>query len=147
MKRVAKITCLTTCLMLATASSLAQDGADQLRAIEHDRLRSLVDADMPAARRYHADDFQLINPDGGTLSKEQYLGRIADGSLNYIEWEPEEIRARLHGNSAVIRYKAHLKLSVKGSPGRDVHFWHTDLYEKRNGEWQVVSAHATMVKE
>ena len=125
----------------------AQDRVNHLTAIEHKRLRSLVDADMPAARRYHADDFQLINPDGGSMSKEQYLGRVADGSLNYIEWEPEEIRVKLYGGSAVIRYKAHLKVSVNGSAGRDVHFWHTDLYEKRNGQWQVVWAHATMLKE
>jgi ketosteroid isomerase-like protein len=147
MRHVAKINCLMVCLLLVATSALAQDSADQLRAIEHERLRSLMDADMPTARRYHADDFQLINPDGGTMSKEQYLGRVADGSLDYIEWEPEEIRVRLYGDAAVIRYRAHLKVSVKGSAGRDVHFWHTDLYEKRNGQWQVVWAHATLVKE
>ena len=147
MKRAAKPIYLTLCLMLIAADVVAQGTADELRATEHERLRSLVDADMPAARRYHADDFQLINPDGGTMSKEQYLGRVADGSLNYLEWDPEEIRVRIYGDSAVIRYKAHLRVSVKGSAGRDIHFWHTDLYEKRNGQWQLVWAHATMIKE
>jgi hypothetical protein len=147
MKRAAKSASLIIYLLLAATSALAQDRASQLIAIEHERLRSLVDADMPTARRLHADDFQLINPDGGIMSKELYLGRVADGSLNYIEWEPEEIRVKLYGKSAVIRYKAHLKVSVNGSAGRDVHFWHTDLYEKRNRQWQVVWAHATMVKE
>jgi uncharacterized protein DUF4440 len=147
MKRAERLTCLMICLVLVAPNVLAQDSVNRLITIEHERLRSLVDADMPAARRYHADDFQLINPDGGTMSKEQYLGRVADGSLNYIEWEPEEIRVRLYGGSAVIRYKAHLRVSVKGSAGRVVNFWHTDLYEKRNGQWQVVWAHATMVKD
>jgi hypothetical protein len=55
---------------------------------------------------------QLINPDGGVMSKELYLGRVADGSVNYIEWEPEEIRGKLYGESAVLRYRAHLRLSV-----------------------------------
>lgn len=147
MKRAAKTICLMICLMLVATDVAAQNAADQLRAIERQRLRSLVDADLPAARRYHAVDFELINPDGGTMSKEQYLGRIADGSLKYLLWEPEEIRVRLYRNSAVLRYRAHLKVSVKGSAGRDVHFWHTDLYEKRNGQWQIVWAHAAMVKE
>ena len=106
-----------------------------------------MNADLPAARRYHAVDFELINPDGGSMSKEQYLGRIADGSLKYLVWEPEEIRVRVYRNSAVLRYRAYLRVSVRGSAGRDVHFWHTDLYEKRNGQWQIVWAHATMVKE
>jgi ketosteroid isomerase-like protein len=133
--------------MLASAEVNAKDRADQLRAIERARLRSLVDADMATARRLHADDFELINPVGGTLSKEQYLRRIASGELDYLEWEPVEILVKLYGDSAVIRYQAHLRVSVKGSAGRPVTFWHTDLYEKRNGQWQIVWAHATQVQQ
>jgi len=134
-------------MMLASAEVNAKDRADQLRAIERARLRSLVDADMSIARRLHADDFELINPVGGTMSKEQYLRRIASGELDYLEWEPVEIRVKLYGDSAVIRYQAHLRVSVKGSAGRPVTFWHTDLYEKRNGQWQIVWAHATEVQQ
>jgi len=125
----------------------AQSKTDQLRAIERQRLRSLVDADIPTASRLHADDFELINPRGGTHSKEQYLRDIASGDLNYLEWEPGEIRVRLYGKSAVIRYQARLRVSVKGSPGRAVTFWHADLYEKRNGHWQSVWAHATQIND
>jgi ketosteroid isomerase-like protein len=139
--------CFVTCMMLASAEVNAKDRADQLRAIERARLRSLVDADMATARRLHADDFELINPVGGTLSMEQYLRRIASGELDYLEWEPVEIRVKLYGDSAVIRYQAHLRVSVKGSAGCPVTFWHTDLYEKRNGQWQIVWAHATEVQQ
>jgi hypothetical protein len=38
--------CLVTCMMLAPTEVHAQDKAEQLRAIEHARLRSLVDADV-----------------------------------------------------------------------------------------------------
>jgi hypothetical protein len=131
----------------ASAEVHAQDKADQLRAIERARLRSLVDADVATARRLHADDFELINPRGGTLSKEQYLSDISSGALDYLEWEPEEIRVRLYSKSAVIRYKAHLRVSVEGSAGRAVTFWHTDLYEERNGQWQIVWSHATQLQE
>ena len=134
-------------MMLAPADVNAQDRADQLRAVERARLRSLVDADVATARRLHADDFELINPVGGTLSKEQYLRDVASGALDYLEWEPGEIRVRLYGDSAVLRYQAHLRVSVKGSAGRAVTFWHTDLYERRNGRWQIVWAHATQVQQ
>jgi len=124
----------------------AQSKADKLRAIERERLRSLVDADIATARRLHADDFDLIHPKGGTLSKEEYLRRIASGNLDYLEWEAGEIRVRMYRDSAVIPYQAHLRVSVKGSPGRPVTFWHTDLYEKRKGQWQIVWSHATQVQ-
>ncbi len=140
--------CFVSCMMLASAEVNAQDKADQLRTIERARLRALVDADIPTASRLHADDFELINPRGGTLSKEQYLRDIASGDLNYLEWEPGEIRVRLYGKSAVIRYQARLRISVKGSPGRNlVRFWHTDLYEKRKSQWQIVWSHATQIND
>ncbi len=139
--------CILTCTMLVSTEVQGQDKADQLRAIERARLRALVDADVATARRLHADDFELINPRGGTLSKEQYLRDIESGDLDYLEWEPKEIRVRLYGNSAVIRYQAHLRVSVKGSAGRPVTFWHTDLYERRKGQWQIVWSHATQVQE
>jgi hypothetical protein len=134
--------------ILVPADGNAQDTADELRAIERARLRSLVDADIATARRLHADDFELINPAGGTLSKEQYLRDIASGELDYLEWEPGEMRVRLYDKSAVIRYQARLRISVKGSAGRrgPVTFWHTDLYENRNGQWQIVWSHATLVQ-
>jgi len=130
-----------------SADLTSRKEADRLRVIERERLRSLVDADLATANRLHADDFELINPRGGTLSKQQYLRDIASGDLNYLEWEPGEIRVRLYRKSAVIRYQARLRISVKGSPGRNVRFWHTDLYEKRKGQWQIVWSHATQIND
>jgi Domain of unknown function (DUF4440) len=53
--------------------------AERLRAIERERLHALITADIEAAEPLHADDFQLITPGGGALSKEEYLGGIASG--------------------------------------------------------------------
>jgi hypothetical protein len=132
---------------IAPVRSTASDVADELRAIEHQRLRALVEANMATARVLHADDFELITPVGGTLSKEQYLRDVESGELDYLEWEPEEIRVKLYGDAAVIRYKAHLRVSVRRSAGQPVTFWHTDLYERRSGRWQIVWAHASLVRQ
>lgn len=124
-----------------------QDLVDELRATERERLAALVHADMEVARRLHADDFQLINPLGGTLSKDEYLGSIASGEIDYLEWVPGEVEVRVYEDAAVIRYQARLKIVVRGMPdapsGR---FWHTDLYERRGGQWQVVWSQATQIQ-
>jgi hypothetical protein len=122
------------------------DVAEQLRAIEHERLRALVEADVPLASRLHAEDFQLINPMGGSFSKDDYLGAIAAGEIDYLSWEPGTIEVRVFGDAAVIRYQAELQIRVKAMPGAPSgRFWHTDLYEKRNGSWQVVWSQATRI--
>ena len=126
-----------------TRSSNPQAEADLIRATERERLRALVEANMEVARQLHADDFQLINPLGQSLSKEQYLGGIASGDLDYLVWEPESIEVRLYDQAAVIRYQSQLEIVVQGQKVPRQRYWHTDSYEKRNGHWQVVWSQAT----
>jgi hypothetical protein len=135
----------TTVTVLPSAH--AQGDHDQLRAVERERLRSLVEAEMKTADQLHAHDFQLVTPLGGTLSKAQYLGLVASGEIDYLEWEPEAIEVSLYGSAAVIRYRAQLRIIVKGLPNAPSgRFWHMDLYEKRNGRWQAVWSQATQVQ-
>ena len=125
---------------------VAQDEAEALRATERQRLRALVDADLATARRLHADDFQLVNPSGATLSKDQYLGQIASGELDYVLWEPGAIAVRRHGEAAVLRYQAEAQAVAAGRQTPLRRFWHTDVYERRNGQWQAVWSQATLIQ-
>ena len=121
---------------------------DVIRTVEYERLRSLVQADLAVADRLHADDFQLVHPGGGVLTKEQYLSGIASGYLHYRAWEPDsDIAVRLYGDATVIRYRSQLHMSVGGADGELRHYWPTDSYEKRDGRWQVVWSQATLVQQ
>jgi Domain of unknown function (DUF4440) len=138
-------------LMLAAMPLLASGcGGDEtsadaaipelIRATERERLRALVDGDLDVVRKLHADDFQLITPVGDTYSKEEYLAGIEFGGLNYILWEPvSPIRVRVYDDAAVIRYRSELELPGAGRQ----RYWHTDVYEKRDGGWQIVWSQAT----
>ena len=53
----------------SVANVNAQNNVDKLRAIERERLRALVDADIPTANRLHADDFEIIDPRGGRIRR------------------------------------------------------------------------------
>jgi len=144
-RRVVLICGIGTAILAADVR--AQIDTDQLRGLERQRLRSLVDADMDVARRLHADDFQLITPTGGVASKDEYLGLIESGEVDYLEWEPEEIEIRLYDDAAVVRYRASLRIVVRGQPDAPTgHFWHMDVYERRNGQWQAVWSQATQIR-
>jgi uncharacterized protein DUF4440 len=114
-----------------------------LAETERRRLRALVDADLALADRFHADDFQLITPGGDALSKDEYLGGIASGSLDYLAWDPEEIDARVLRDSGCLRYRSTIKILVDGREIGPVAVWHTDFYEWRVDRWQVVWSQAT----
>ena len=135
-------------MIIRCAASVQTPGgeAERIRETERKRLRSLVEADITTAERLHADDFQLINPAGAPLTKEQYLGSLKTGQLDYLEWEPGDIAVRLYGRVAVIRYHD-VKFEV-ARDGKVIHrgpMYHTNVYELRNGQWQVVWSQASGV--
>ena len=130
-----------------TSSDRAPVGTDQdaelLRATERERLRALVSGDVERASQLHSEDFQLINPLGGAVSKQQYLGGISSGQIHYRYWDPESSAVRLYGGVAVIRYRSQLEIVVQGRHIPRQRYWHTDLYERHGMQWQVVWSHAT----
>ena len=111
--------------------------------LERDRLRALVARDLDRARALHAEDYQLITPGGGTLTKAEYLDGIASGELRYDLFEPSSpIRARVGPDRAIVRYRVHVVIDFPG--GRDdAELWHTDYWERREDGWQAVWSHAT----
>lgn len=128
----------------ADASSTTSE-SDLLRETERTRLRALVDADIVRARQLHAPDFQLITPIGAALSKDEYLGAIESGQIRYLTWSPADIAVRLYDSVAVIRYRAQLEVVFSGHKVPLSDYWHTDAYERRDGQWMVVWSQATSI--
>ena len=131
-----------------TGSGLAKTDqttlTEQIRQIERERLRSLVSVDLVTARRLHADDFQLINPAGVALSRTEYLSQLESGQLDYRAWEAGDITVRLYGDAAVIRYKdVRFDVDWQGQSVNRRPMYHTNLYELRGGQWQVVWSQAS----
>ena len=134
--------------MPAPSSTLAHVGDDaHLRDVERRRLRALVTKDLEGAESLHADDYQLVTPGGGTLSKHDYLEGIRSGGLDYRVFEPDgEIAARVVGETGILRYRARIEILVDGDLDTGT-MWHTDYYERRDGRWQAVWSHATRIRE
>lgn len=101
---------------------------------------------MSVAFRLHAPDFHLITPTGASYTREEYLGKVEAGELNYLNWQPGEISVRLFADVALLRYRADLEMGSRREGASSFSCWHTDSYEKRGGTWQVVLSHATLVR-
>lgn len=133
------------CVLASCATTRTETSeADNIRALERQRLRSLVDVDLNTARRVHSEDFQLINPAGAALTREEYLTALQTGQLDYVAWDAGQITVKMFGNGAVIRYRDN-RFDVN-SGSNVVHrgpMYHTNLYERRGGQWQIVWSQAS----
>jgi hypothetical protein len=148
--RYALVTAVVAALLLplpavATANGDHSKGAgksrqvERLRQIETKRLQALVDADVTVAGRLIASDFELINPLGEVLTRNDVLGGVGSGALDFLsDTVTSQIRVRLRGNTAVLRYRHTIDIAVTPVGHLTHPAWTTALYERGKGHWQIV---------
>ena len=117
---------------------------DAIRAIQLQRSAALLKADIQAAGRIHADDFELVTPLGAVFSKEQYLGAVAAGIIKYTAIElASPVKVRVYSDVALVRYRTEIEVEVQGQSYPRAAYWFTDAYEKRDEQWQIVWSQGT----
>jgi hypothetical protein len=131
----------------ATASANTDTGrspADQVRTAERTLLRAMVDGNTHTAGALLAPDLQLIDPTGTAETRADNLADIG-GGIDFVTIKPiEPIGVRVHGDSAVARLKLKFKVVAFGQTVQH-DGWTTDLWERRDGRWQVVWSQTTAV--
>jgi hypothetical protein len=137
---------LMLAILLFGCAGPKQESEEFFRNLEKRRLKALVDADIETAKKLHSEDFMLINPFGIMLTKEDYLGSIENGFLDYLFWEADDvIQVKLSETMATVRYPSELEVIAGGKHYPRSRFWHTDVYIQEAGEWKVVYSHATEI--
>jgi ketosteroid isomerase-like protein len=116
-----------------------------LRALELKWMEALRLRDASALSQIIADDFALVSPQLVVAAgdKEKYF-KHAMRELNLASYDFEELSVRLYGRTAVV--SARLKQSANAA-GEDWggSYLVTDVWVSRDGFWQVVSRHATLI--
>ena len=120
--------------------------AGHLREIERTRLHALVNGDTVTARRLIARDFRVINPAGAMSGREDYVDALESGVIDYRVFRPSSpITVRLSGDTAVLRFRANFDLTAGGDTRVTHQGWVTELYERREGDWQITWEQATAI--
>ena len=146
--RYTLVTAVVAALLLPTVATAKADhsnGAgksrqvERLRQIEQTRLQALVDADVDVAGSLIANDYELINPLGEVLTRDDVLGGVGSGALDFLsDTVTSQIKVRLHGTTALLRYSHDIDIVVAGI-GRLTHpAWTTAYYERRKHNWRIV---------
>lgn len=51
-----------------------------------------------------------------------------------------------YGNAAVLKYKSQIQVVVMNQDTEAAPHWHTNFYEKKDGRWQIVWSHTSIIQ-
>jgi len=114
----------------------------ELLKLENEFARAVASNDADALDRLFADDWIIVEPDGGIIDKARFLEVIRSGALSHESMESTDLRARLYGNTAVV---TGLTTSKGKFMGQDFTSCEraTDIFVKQADRWQCVFTQLT----
>ena len=124
----------------------AQAGTEQeLRRLEREWDDAIVRKDVVALERILGEEFVYIDSAGGVNPKAALIRGVKESEAVIAPFETEEVVVRVYGETAVLTGRFTQKVTYKGQT-LSGQFRYTDVYVKRDGRWQAVSAHSSRIK-
>jgi len=120
----------------------------ELTRIENDWPRIIKEHDAATVKRIEADDAVIVYPDGSAGNKEQDVKDMESGALTADAWEVADIKVNVLNNDTAIATGRSIVKNGKynGHPFPSNEFRWLDTYVRRNGQWQLIAAANTPVK-
>jgi ketosteroid isomerase-like protein len=115
---------------------------EELLKLENDFARAVTNNDVDAVDGFLADDWIIVDPDGGIIDKARFLGAIKSGVLSHEKMESADLRVRVYGNTAVVTGLTTTKGKFMGQDFTSCERA-TDIFVKQNDRWQCVFTQLT----
>ena len=115
---------------------------EELLKFENEFTQAVANNDTAAIDGFLADDWIIVEPDGGIIDKAHFLGVIQSGALSHEKMESTDMRVRLYGNTAVVTALTTSKGKFMGQDFTSCERA-TDIFVKQNDRWQCVLTQLT----
>jgi ketosteroid isomerase-like protein len=118
------------------------EAEEELLKLEKAFAEAIVSNDLEGIGRLVADDWIIIDSDGGIVDRTRFFEVIKSGALTHEMMESEDFRVRVYGDSAVVTGVTRTKGKFMGQEF-STQERATDVFVKRDGRWQCVLTHLT----
>ena len=119
---------------------------EELLKLEEAFAEAIVKNDLEGIGRLVADDWIIIDPNGGIVDRTRFFEVIKSGALAHDIMESEDFRVRVYGDSAVVTGITRTNGRFMGQEF-STHERATDVFVRREGRWQCVLTHLTRFPE
>lgn len=108
--------------------------------------RAWVTHDRETVERIIAPEWRSTGPDGNTSDRARVLSQIFEtGAHKILYLKIDDVKARVFGDASVVTGRTHGVGEFEGA-GYDVVIRFTDTFVRRDGRWQAVASHASLVQ-
>jgi ketosteroid isomerase-like protein len=122
----------------AMTTENAPSDLEELIRLNQDYIDAVSTSNVTRFREILADDFLCSLPDGRLINRAAFLEHTArPAALSHLQ--VHDVNVRLMGEFAIVHARTTFTLA-DGKPGAGRY---TDVWARRNGRWQTVSAHVT----
>jgi Domain of unknown function (DUF4440) len=135
---------LTLAVVLLVAAAVSADDLESVKRLDRDISVATWTADAVWFEENLAEEYLLITPTGGTKNKRDVIRELATPGMKMEPFEPFDVLIRMYGDTAVVTGRMRQRFVLGGIRyANDLRY--TDVYVKKKGRWQLVSAHASTV--
>jgi ketosteroid isomerase-like protein len=133
---------------MSTSNAVSNQGVDDiLRGIEDGLATAWVERDRAFIEATLADDWSVTDAAGRVLTRAQVLEEgFVSGERRLVSGWLDDIDVRSFGDWAVVTGRSHVRGRYQGEV-KNATLRFTDVFAHRDGRWQIVASHATLLKE
>lgn len=118
----------------------------QIEKLEMQWRDAVVHNDVRVMDHLLADDYLGISANGTVETKAEELAQSRAGTLRIQNLDLSDIKVRVYGNTAVVTSRAELT-GMNGQSNISGNYRYTRVYNKRFGQWKIISFEASRIHD
>ena len=140
------IALLITAAAVPLLAQTKSTGTQEILKLEDEFGHAMIKNDPEAIGRLLANDWIIIDPDGGIIDRARFLAVIRSGTLSHEVMDSRDVRVRIYGNSAAVTALTTTTGKFSGQEFKTEERA-TDLWVKKNGQWMCVLSQLTRISK
>jgi ketosteroid isomerase-like protein len=141
-----KYSLLVTIAFSMAATMFRQSNSNEMGKeilkVEEEFAQAMIKNDADKIGTFLAENWIIIDPDGGIIDKVRFLSVIRSGALTHQAMDSQDVRVRVYGTTAIVTALISSKAKYMGEEF-STRERATDVFVKLDGKWQCVITHLT----
>jgi ketosteroid isomerase-like protein len=118
----------------------------EIEGLEMQWRQAQVDNNVAVISNLLADDYVGITANGTVETKSQTIAQRKAGTVRITSLDLDDLKVRLYGDTAVVTSKAEVA-GVNGQSDISGTYRYTRVYNRRLGQWKIVSFEASRIHD